>query len=244
MNPDISVFVPTYNEEDIIEDSIHSLQKILEKIGRSYELIIADDGSNDNTLNIIQKIMENDPRGDIFTINTNMGRGEILSMAFQKAKGDIILFMDADLATDLSSTQRLISEVEMGADISTGSRWITGATVKRSWDRWIISFFYNNFLRILFQSRLKDHQCGFKAYRKGKILELVKEAGVRSDRSWFWDAEILIRAQRRGYKIIEIPVKWTAGVESRFGLLKDMKIIIPYIIKFKLRLVFQDIKNG
>lgn len=236
MNPEISVFIPSYNEEQIIEKSLRSLLKTLEKTGRSFELIVADDGSKDNTVWMVKQIIEEDSRVGIFREKKNMGRGEILSLAFQKAKGNIILFMDADLAANLDYIPRLITEVEENADIATGSRWIKGAIVKRSWDRWIISYLYNHLLRILFKSKLKDHQCGFKAYKKEKILDLIKEAGIRSDRRWFWDAEILIRAQRKGYKIIEIPIEWNEGVESKFNLLKDVKKILPYIIKFRMRL--------
>jgi hypothetical protein len=128
--------------------------------------------------------------------------------------------MDADLSTDLSYLERLIREIEQGSDISTGSRLLAGSDVHgRSYLRAFFSRGYNLMLRLLFRTAIRDHQCGFKAFRKNKILPLLEKVG---DKHWFWDSELLIRAQAEGHKLSEIPIRWSDRKESGVRLHSDI----------------------
>jgi len=108
-------------------------------------------------------------------------------------------------------------------------------------DRGLIRAFYsrlyNSGLQLFFHTRIGDHQCGFKAFKKSVLLDLIEEMGYdfKFRRGWFWDAELLIRAQRRSYKIDEFPVKWKSGNNSTFSLRRELKMI-PYIIQLKSKL--------
>jgi len=140
------------------------------------------------------------------------------------------------LATNLRHLKRLLEEVKEGADISIGSRYM-GISAKRTFLRRAMSVVYNTFIRIYFGSKIRDHQCGFKAYKRDVIHRLIDKAGYDKKliRGWFWDAEILIRAQKEGYKIAEFPVEWICGESSSFKFRREIKLL-KYVIKLKSRL--------
>ena len=135
--------------------------------------------------------------------------------------GDIVCYLDVDLATDMIHLPVLINAVlEEGYDFATGSRLMPQSKAERSSKRFIASKSYNLIVRLLLGSRLYDHQCGFKAFKRGPILQLLDEV---KDNHWFWDTEILVLGQIHGYKIKEIPVKWKESDSTKVNILKDTK---------------------
>ena len=139
--------------------------------------------------------------------------------AFQESSGEILVYMDVDLATDVRQLKELISSIEKeGYDFATGSRMLAESKVERSGTRNIASKIYNFMVRAVLGSKVKDHQCGFKAFRREPLMQLLDEVGANH---WFWDTEVLVRAYRRGYKIKEIPVLWKSGHETKVRLFHD-----------------------
>ena len=194
-----------------------------------------DDSSTDKTSDIGKRLSKN-IKIKYLRYNNGPSRRENLAVSFGKAKGDIIVFMDTDLAVDLEALPKIISNVGK-YDIAIGSRYVKGARVKRTYFRLLLSKFYNYFVRAYFRSRIRDHQCGFKAFKKKVILKLVKKMSYDKTfrRGWFWDAEMLMLAQRLGYKIREIPVKWKYGEKSTFNLKRELRMLF-YILHVKKRL--------
>lgn len=231
---EISLFIPVFNEEKILRANLLKVYKKLKSMRKSFEIIVADDGSLDSTPCIVKKLSKNFKEIKLFRNEMNMGRGEVLNSSFKTARGKYIIFMDVDLATDLEYLPILIQELS-GADIATGSRWLSGSEVERSIFRLFVSIFYNKLVSIMFGSNIKDHQCGFKGFKRNVILRLSKESGIRKDRSWAWDTEILIRAQFHEYKISEFPVKWNEGKQTKFKFLKDIVKVGFYLIKLFFR---------
>ncbi|MEW6036066.1 MAG: glycosyltransferase [Candidatus Micrarchaeota archaeon] len=228
----LSVIVPVHNEAKILASTIRALSAAMDALG-DYEIIISEDGSTDGTPRIAKGLASGNVR--VISSGKRLGRGLSLSNAMRAARGDIVIYMDADLAADLGSTRRLVSEIEKGADISTGSRLLPGSeVVGRSRLRDFFSRGYNIFLRLLFRTSVRDHQCGFKAFRKSSILPLVAEV---KDRHWFWDSELMIRAQDRGMKIAEIPIRWTDRKES--GVKLESDIIYMGLAAVRLRLALR-----
>jgi hypothetical protein len=90
-------------------------------------------------------------------------------------------------------------------------------------------------MKIYFHSKIKDHQCGFKAFKKEKLLQLLDEMGYEKTRGWFWDVELLVRAQRKGYSIDEFPVEWKEGKLSSFNIQRELRML-PYVLKLKWKL--------
>lgn len=206
----------------------------MDKITKDYELTIVDDNSSDNSAEICKQLSRKNNRIRCLSYHNGPSRRENLARSFKDARGDIIAFMDADLSVDLVYLKRLFDEIEKGADISMGSRYAKGSYIKRTFLRKFVSYFYNLAIRLYFNSYVLDHQCGFKAFKKDVILELVNDMGYDKKfiRGWLWDAEMLIRAQRKSYKIMEFPIKWKHGQKSEFNFKRELKLI-PYMIRLK-----------
>jgi glycosyltransferase involved in cell wall biosynthesis len=215
----LSVIFPAYNEAEVLEDTIKKVILNLDTFADSYEIIIAEDGSTDGTNKLASMLAEKDTRIKHVHRQKRLGRGTALKNSFKKSSGEVLVYMDLDLATDLSHLRELIEAINIeGFDLATGSRLLSKSKVNRSWTRNLASSSYNLIVRKLLGSKIKDHQCGFKSFRREPLLILVDEVEATH---WFWDTEILVRANRRGYKIKEIPVLWKSGKETKVRLLKD-----------------------
>lgn len=233
----VSLFVPVFNEEKIIERHVKTFDHAIRKVPFDYEIFIVNDASDDKTAIIAEKIRQIDKNISLLNYKIGPTRRENLAQAFKKAGGDIIVFADMDLIMGsyfLPDLTNLINEVTAGYDIAIGSRYVPGAKIKRKPFRLLISILYNVLVRFMFKTGIHDHMCGFKAFKKDVISKLVDEMGYDETlrRGVFWDTELLIRAIRHGYKIKEIPVSWQEGDESALYFKREIKAI-PYIIKFK-----------
>ena len=123
--------------------------------------------------------------------------------------------------------------MENGADIAIGSRY-SGLKAKRESKRLAISFVYNKIMRILFLTKIKDHQCGFKAFKR-ELLPIISGMGFDNKRGWFWDVEFLARAKRAGYKIKEFPILWVRSErKSSFNIKRELRMI-PYVISLRFK---------
>ena len=215
----VTVVFPAYNEADELQNAVDQVIQALNEFARSYEIIIAEDGSTDGTDKIAETLAEKYPFVKHIHGEKRLGRGAALKNAFKQSRGEVLVYMDLDLATDLKHLKALVDAVESeGYDFATGSRMLQESQVKRSGTRNIASKTYNFMVRAVLGSKLKDHQCGFKAFRREPLMQLLDEVGANH---WFWDTEILVRAHRKGYRIKEIPVSWTGGRETKVRLFKD-----------------------
>jgi glycosyltransferase AglD len=233
---EVSVFLPCYNEEKRLQSHVTQILHALQDMGKTFELVIVDDGSTDGT-GRVGKILAG-MYSEVMYIRYQSGpsRRENLAKAFSRARGDIIVFMDLDLSVPLSYLSRLIEGVEKGNDVAIGSRY-KNVKAKRKFVRRVISGVYNTFMRLYFGSVVEDHQCGFKAFKKEVVLDLVKEMGYDGTlvRGWFWDVELLVRAQRHNLIIDEFSVEWTFGKQSSFDFGRELKML-PYVLRMRFRL--------
>jgi len=229
-NHKVSVILPVYNEESVIENNVKSLVKVLNRDLKNYEIIISEDGSTDRTPEILKKLKSK--KVHVLHKKKRLGKGGALKLGAAAAKGDIVIFMDADLASDMDQIKKLVKLVENGSSIVIGSRYHKNSKVKRTFIRFFASKSFNFLVRILLGSKLSDHQCGFKAFKKDMILPIIMEL---ENEKWFWDAELLVRAQRKGMKIREVPLEWHEGRHSKFNLFKDTFYMAQSLILFKLR---------
>ncbi len=221
------IVIPVYNEEIQLRDSILKLRNFLkDNLKIPWRIVIADNGSTDGTLKLAQELGKEFP--DVKAVHIEQkGRGRALRRIWLESQSDIVSYMDVDLSTDLSAFPPLIEAITAGSDVAIGSRLSSGARVKRSLKREIASRVYNIIIKIIHQTRFSDAQCGFKAISRkaaGELLPLVK------DNEWFFDTELLILAEKRGYRIKEIPVKWVEDPDSTVKIMntayKDIKGLI------------------
>jgi glycosyltransferase involved in cell wall biosynthesis len=215
---EVSLVFPAYNEAEDIERSVHAALDELWKITPSFEVIIAEDGSTDGTAEIADRLAQKHSEVHHIHSGERLGRGGALNRAFKEASGRILIYMDVDLATDIHKLGELVNAIRNGADIATGSRLLPDSNVKRSMRRSFASQSYNTLIRILFNSPVHDHQCGFKAFKRESLMGFIDEV---EDRHWFWDTEVLIRGARKGFNIDEIPVDWSEASGTKVKLFRD-----------------------
>lgn len=234
----LSLFIPIYNfTPELVAQNVGIIREFAEKHYRDFEIVLVDDTSRAETKNAIEEAGRLE---HVRTIRYENGpsRRENLAASFTHAEYDILAFFDVDLATDISYLLPLTEAVQDGCDAAIGSRYM-GIKAQREKSRFVMSKIYNFCVRAFFGSRIKDHTCGCKAFRKSSILPLVQELGYdhAKRRGWFWDAEMLIRAQRRGMHVKEIPVAWASDRESTFSFSREARVI-PYMISFWVRNFF------
>jgi glycosyltransferase involved in cell wall biosynthesis len=215
---EVSLIVPAYNEVTGLERAIATADAEVSKIAASYEIIVAEDGSSDGTNELARRLSETNRTVRHLHNDERLGRGKALTRAFWESRGAILAYMDVDLSTDMSSLRPLIDSIREGWDICTGSRMIQGSLVKRSMTRKLSSWTYNQMIRILFDTGVHDHQCGFKAFNRRSLFAILGEV---EDTHWFWDTEVLAVASHRGYKIREIPITWVEDRGTTVNLFKD-----------------------
>jgi glycosyltransferase AglD len=206
--PEVTAIIPVFNDRIALERAIPRSIEILSNNTDGFELIVAEDGSTDGSSDIVKEYEKSDTRIKLLHSDERLGRGRALKRAFLNAKGKIVCYYDVDLATDMQHLPTLISAIRDGADIATGSRLLKDSNIQRTWGRDVASLTYNFLVRFLLSSGVYDHQCGFKAFNKGRILPILSH--IRSEH-WFWDTEMLVRAQRQGYTVTEFAVRWRAG---------------------------------
>jgi len=206
--PEVSAIIPVFNDRPSLEIALSSSLETLSAISDRFEIIVAEDGSTDGSTEFVRQFAAQDSRIRLLHHDERQGRGRALNRAIQEARGTIVCYYDVDLATDMKHLPALISAIRDGSDISTGSRLLPDSDIARTEGREIASRSYNFLVRLFLGSRVFDHQCGFKAFNRERILPLLPM--IRSNH-WFWDTEILVRAQRAGYRVTEFPVRWRAG---------------------------------
>ncbi len=215
--PTVEIVVPVYNEERDLERSVRRLRAYLDACFPFHATVtIADNASNDGTQEIGEALASEIPGVHYMRID-DKGRGRALAAAWLISRADIVAYMDVDLSTDLGALLPLVAPLVSGhSDLAIGSRLAYGARVHRGFKRELISRCYNGVLRLALGARFKDAQCGFKAIRADTARRLVPQV---KNRSWFFDTELLVLAQRAGLRVVEIPVDWDDDSDSRVSLL-------------------------
>lgn len=236
----VSLILPAYNEATRIEETVNQTAKTLKEITPSFEIIIAEDGSSDGTDRIARKIADKYSYVRHIHSDSRQGRGRALNRAFKSASGEILCYIDVDLATDMSYLKELIESISVeGYDFATGSRMMPQSEVKRPLERSLASQGYNFLVRTVLHSKLYDHQCGFKAFRREPLFDLIDKV---KDTHWFWDTEIFVLSQYYGYKVKEFSVDWKHGGTTKVNLRKDVLDMGSQV--FRLRQDLRNRKNG
>lgn len=202
----LAVVVPVYNEEVDLARNIPALHSFLERKMTKYdwEIVIADNASVDKTPDVSRRLLK---LGRIRYVRLEQkGRGRALKKVWRDSNEEILAYMDIDLSSDISFFPKLIEKIEQGSDVAIGSRLASGAKVlNRPLVREIMSRGYSFLFRNVFGTRFKDAQCGFKAIKRETAQKILPQI---TDTGWFFDTELLIIAQKAGFKIAEVPIIW------------------------------------
>ena len=212
----VEVVVPVYNEERILERSVRRLRHYLNtRFPLPARIVIADNASTDGTWAMADRLAA---RLDGVTAVhlERKGRGLALRSTWSATRAPVVAYMDVDLSTDLDALLPLVAPLLSGhSDLAIGSRLAPGARVTRGWKREVISRTYNLILRAALRTRVSDAQCGFKAMRGDLARALLP---MVEDNGWFFDSELLVLAERQGYRIHEVAVDWVEDQDSRVDL--------------------------
>ena len=219
---EVSVVLPAYDEEDTIEGTVEVTLDALAGFlpDGAFEVIVAEDGCGDRTPEIAARLAAEDGRVRHVHSDERLGRGGALERAFRESAGETVVYFDTDLATDMGHLEELVESVRTeGYDVATGSRWIAGHEADRPPKRGVPSRVYNGLVRLFLRSDLRDHQCGFKAFDRDALFALLPDV---EDEHWFWDTEVLVQAQRRGYDVREFAVDWEPKGDTKVDLVRDV----------------------
>lgn len=210
----LSLLIPAYNEEKIIENTLEKVLKFLSKKKYSWEVIVIDDGSSDRTSDISKKF--NKEGIEVVRYEINRGKGGALKEGVQKAKGNFIIFSDADLSVPITNLDKFLIELKK-TDVVIGSRRIKGAKIltHQPWLRESLGRGYTFLTKFITGVNLSDFTCGFKGFTKKSAKKIFSKTLI--DR-WAYDSEILFLARKMKHKVVEIPVEWKNREDTRVVL--------------------------
>jgi glycosyltransferase involved in cell wall biosynthesis len=228
----VNVTIPVFNEEAQLAQSIDKLEDFLATPRRfDYEIVVVNNGSTDRTLEVARELARAPSRVRLLDL-PQKGRGGALKRAWWESCADVLSYMDVDLSTDLAAFPKLIAGVASGSfDLGIGSRLLPESQTTRCLKREFISRGYNWLVKLLMRSRLSDAQCGFKAVSRKAAQELLP---LVEDSGWFFDTELL--AERLGYRICELPVRWIEDPDSRVKLLRTALADLRGLLRLRRRL--------
>lgn len=193
--PEISVFMPFYNERELAESTVEDARKALEDLGYGYELILVDDGSHDGTREVLEELAERDGRIETVFHSKNRGYGEALKTGFQNAESELVFYTDGDGQFDVREIEKLLEKIEE-ADMAVGYR----ENRQDSFSRELTSRVFNGVARFMLPIEERDIDCGFKLAKR----EALDEIDLETERTV--DAELLAKARKNGREIEELPV--------------------------------------
>ena len=203
-NPRLSVIMPALNEGALIYDNLLETVSCLEALGVSFEIILVDDGSSDDTLAEAQRAASRDGRIIVTANYHNLGKGWAIKTGFKRARGEVVAFLDADLDVHPGQIGIMLEKLESGiCDVVIGSKFHPDSRLEYPWSRRIFSLFYFLFIKLLFGLPLKDTQTGIKLFSKEVLDRVFPHVLVKM---FAFDIEILSIAHRDGFKIAEVPV--------------------------------------
>lgn len=204
---ELSAIVPTYNEQANIRRSAGAVIEYLRGGVRTWELLLVDDGSTDETVAIEQEIAASERRVRVLAHSPNRGKGFAVREGMLAAEGAVRLFLDADYSTPIEEFEKLAPRFADGADIAIGSRRLPGKVIetKPPLHRYLMGEAYISLATWLLGTRLTDFNCGFKAFTADAAQRLFR---LQRRDDWSFDAEVLALAARLGYRVDEVAVRW------------------------------------
>lgn len=218
--PKFSIVIPAYNEHRRIGDTLRRVLDHIHEQSWSAEIVVVNDGSRDDTAEIIGRFAGENPEVRLVNNPGNQGKGYAVRNGMLNARGQVLLFTDADLSSPLSEAPKLFAALEAGADVAIGSRWLDPSLQfqRQPLKRRIYSRAFNLYLRGLLGLPFRDTQCGFKAFTRHAAEAIFPQQRISR---WGFDPEIIYIARKLKFKIAEVPVTWGHDERSTLHPLQD-----------------------
>ncbi len=220
VQPEWSIIVPAYNEARRIGATLKAILATIEQHGWDAELLLVNDGSTDQTQQVLESWASRYPAIRLLNNDRNRGKGYSVRHGMLEAQGRIVMFTDADLSAPMEEASRLQDAIAAGADIAIGSRWLERSrqTIRQPWYRQIFGRCFNLVVRLAMRLPYADTQCGFKAFRREVARDIFRRQKIER---WGFDPEILFLARKRGYMVVEVAVSWAHDERSKISYLRD-----------------------
>ena len=218
--PKYSIVIPAYNERARILATLKSVVEAVRAHRWPAEVIVVNDGSTDETAQLVREFALSAPEVQIMNNPRNCGKGYSVRSGLLHALGEIVMFTDADLSAPINEAERLFQAIADGADIAIGSRWLATSrqTHRQPLYRQVLGRVFNALTRAVMGLPFADTQCGFKAFTRSAAQTIFQ---LQTIERWGFDPEILFIARKRGYRIVEVPVSWAHDARSRISYLRD-----------------------
>jgi len=219
----LSVIIPAYNEEKLIGLTISKFVSFLDKQNFSWEIIVVDDGSSDNTSEIVESVKN--PKISLIRLEKNQGKGGALKIGFQRATGEYQIFSDADLSVPIETITPFLKALK-DYDVVIASRRVKGAQIKlhQPWFRENMGRIFTSLTQILIGSKVADFTCGFKGFTRISAQEIFGRSLISR---WAYDAEIVFLAEKYDLRVLQYPAAW----ENR----KDTRVVLGKVVLESLR---------
>lgn len=220
MDPTYSIVIPAYNESARLSATLEKVLAYVHAEGWDAEVIVVNDGSRDNTADIVRAFSAKDPALRLVENPGNRGKGYSVRNGMLKARGRVVLFSDADLSSPIEEAPKLFQALDDGADIAIGSRWLRAETQtqRQPLYRQLFGRIFNLILRLTLGLQFKDTQCGFKAFKQPAAQAIFP---LQKIERWGFDPEILFLARKFRFKVQEVPVAWGHSGGTRINPLVD-----------------------
>lgn len=216
----ISIIIPAYNEQHRISSTLEKIQLFMDNKGAEYEIIVVDDGSGDKTVSVVESAIQVNPRISLIRNGINKGKGYSVKNGFLNARGQYLLFSDADLSTPIEEMDKLINRVESGFDGAIGSRALkeSDIIIHQPWYRETMGKIFNVIVRTTAVNGFKDTQCGFKCFTNKVGQDICRRQLLER---FSFDVEMLYIAKKHKYNICEVPVKWLNNPATKVSAIRD-----------------------
>lgn len=229
--PLLSIVIPAYNEAVRIVPTIGAIASHVSGLGIPWELIIADDGSKDETVQLVEDLGFANLR--VLKATRNGGKGSAVRRGMLAARGRYVLFTDADNSTPIEEVGKLLARLQdEDYDIALGSRAAEGGqAANRSRLRYLMSDVLRWTVRLILRPGVRDTQCGFKLYSRQAAQQLHERQTISG---FSFDLEILYLARKFGYRVAEVPVNWIDSPGSKVDTRKEAQRFLRDMVRIRL----------
>jgi dolichyl-phosphate beta-glucosyltransferase len=215
-----SIVIPAYNEGSRLGATLEKVLAYVHAQGWNAEVIVVNDGSRDNTAELVRGFAAKDAALRLVENPGNRGKGYAVRNGMLQAQGEVVVFSDADLSSPIEEMPKLLAALAAGADIAIGSRWLKAElqTQRQSPLRQVFGRIFNLLNRIILGLQFKDTQCGFKAFTRRAAQKILPLQRIER---WGFDPEILFLARKFGFRVEEVAVSWGHSGETRIHPVLD-----------------------
>ena len=224
--PYLSVVIPAYNEQERLKRFVPGIIEFLQSKGQPFEIVVVNDGSQDDTAEVVRELSKKFPMLQLIDYHPNRGKGAAVKAGMLDACGQYVLFTDADQSTPITEVDKLLAKMERsGYDMAVGSRSMPGARVEQpqAWYRALAGKLFGLGTRLFCIHGIHNTQCGFKAMKREVAQKVFRQV---TSNSAIFDIEMLVVATREGFRVAEVAVKWVHDPDTR----------IPYNLRSALHI--------